>query len=130
MPNTYIIGTSTEQINLAADITTVGLAASRASVLVVDDTNPGVPVAASVDATGDIVNTVIGGGTSLKGKRLTVFTMVTLTGEDQGSRQIEADAVRGTYMLSGGDEGVKSYSDPIKSYRDPNVFTVFIVDLL
>jgi hypothetical protein len=130
MSNTYNIGASTGQINLAVDITTVGLAATRASVLVVNNSNPGVPVAHSVDATGDIASRSIGGGASLSGKRLTVFTMVTLTGNNAASRATEAAAVRGKYELSGGDGGIKTFNNPVKSYQDPNVYVISIIDLV
>ncbi|WP_339880322.1 hypothetical protein [uncultured Algoriphagus sp.] len=130
MSNTYNIGLTTGQIHLAVDITTVGLAATRASVLIVNNNSPGVPVAHSVDATGDINGKPIGGGVSLKGKRLTIFTMVTLTGDDPNVRAIEAQAVRGQYELSGGDEDIKSFNNPVKSFQDPNVFVISVIDLL
>lgn len=130
MSNTYNIGLTTGPIHLAVDITTVGPAATRASVLTVGSNSPGIPVAHSADATGDISGRPIGGGASLKGTRLTIFTMVALTGEDPGSRAIEAAAVQGKYELSGGDEDVKSFNNPVKSYQDPNVFVISVIDLL
>ncbi|MFF5380292.1 MULTISPECIES: hypothetical protein [Pedobacter] len=130
MSNTYNIGTSNGQVSLSVDITTVGLAASRASVLIVSDNSPGVPVAHSVDATGDIANQAIGKGTFLKGKRLTVFTLVNLTGTDPESRATEAAAIRGSYTLSGGNDGTKTFNSPLKSYQDPSCYVIFIIDLV
>lgn len=130
MSNTYNIGTSTEQIKLAVDITTVGLAASRASVLIVNDNQPGIPVAHSVDATGDISNQSIGNGAFLQGKRLTVFTKVALIGDNRDERETEVQTIRGSYRLLGGDVGVKYYNEPILSYQDPSVYVIMVIDLL
>ena len=129
MTNTYNIGNTTNLVTLEADITTVGLAASRASILVVSGTDPGIVVAHSVNATGDISTQPIGDRTLLRGKRLTVYTKISLTGNDAAARANEASAVMGTYLLSGGDEGVKSYHNPTNTYIDPNVFLLFTVDL-
>lgn len=126
----YNIGTSTNQIKLHADINTIGLAASRAIVLLVSGTGSGTAVAHSVNATGDIPRQNIGGGQALKGLRLSVFTKISLTGVDQSTREIEAKQVTASYTLDGGDDGVQTYNTPIVTYLDPNVFLNFLVDLV
>lgn len=130
MANTYNIGASTANIKLAVDITSIGLAASRASVLVVNGSDPGVAVAHSVDATGDIPEQAIGYSDSLKGKRLTVYTKVSLTGDDANNRALEAAHVKGEYEVSGGSDGNKSFNNPVATYVDPDVFLLFVVDLV
>lgn len=129
MSNTYNIGSITNQISLEADIDTVGLAASRAIVLDVNGTDRGTAVAHSVDATGAIAEQNIGDKSTLKGLRLSVFTKITLTGDDATGRATEADAIGGTYKLNGGDDGAKTFTNPTKTYIDPNVFLNFIADL-
>ncbi len=129
MPNTYNIGSSQAPITLEAEIDTVGLAASRAIVLLVAGTDPGTAVAHSVDATGDIAQQSIGDYSTLKGMRLSVFTKISLTGDDQPTRATEAAAVGGTYTLTGGDGGAGSYSNPTITYIDPDVYLNFIADL-
>src|SRR4051812_34529729 len=101
--NSYQVGSGTNNIILAADINTVGLAASRAIVLVVSGNDPGTPVAHSVDATGDIQTQSIGQPATLKGQRLSVFTKIDLLGPDAATRQQEAQNLGATYTLSGGD---------------------------
>ncbi|PTR00909.1 hypothetical protein C8P68_101138 [Mucilaginibacter yixingensis] len=77
MPNVYKIGNSHNSINLQADIHTVGAAASKASITSLDDdSDAGVAVARSVDATGDIESQPIGDYRSLKGKLLNVWTEI------------------------------------------------------
>lgn len=129
MADTYNIGSSTGPINLQADINTIGLAASRASILDLSNANPGMAVAHSADATGSIPNQTIGNGDSLKGMRLTVFTKITLTGSDAATRATQVGQIDSSYTLDGGDDGEKTYSDPTITYIDPNVFLTFLVDL-
>ena len=129
MSNYYNIGISQNPISLAADIISVGLAASRASVTDVSASNPATPVAHSVDATGGIPQQDIGDFSLLKGMRLLVFTKISLTGGDPDARAAEAASINGTYILSGGDDNVQTYSGPDITYLDPNVFLSFIVDL-
>ena len=128
MSNTYKIGGSIGPIAMEADINTIGLAASRAIVLDVAGTDNGTAVAHSVDATGDISKQSIGDFKSLKGKRLSVFTKIALTGSDANARKTEANNLTGTYALDGGDDGFQSYNNPIKTIVDPNVFLNFLID--
>lgn len=130
MAHNYRIGGSQASIILKADIHTVGLAASSAVVLdASNQSDPGTRVAHSVDATGDIGAQAVGNYTSLKGKVLTVFTKITLTGNDPDARKAEATLVGGAYTLSGGDGGEQTFNDPTVNYDDPNVFLNFVATL-
>jgi hypothetical protein len=129
MANTYNIGDSVGQITLEADISTVGLAASRAFVLDVLSNDPGTAVAHSNDATGNIASQSIGDFNLMKRKRLTVFTKISLTGADATTRAKEAASVSGIYILSGGDDGMQTYTNTTSDYVDPNVFLNCLVDL-
>ena len=129
MSDYYNIGTSQNPINLTANIISIGLAASRASVIDVSGSNPGIPVAHSNDATGNIPQQSIGDSDFLKGKRLMVFTKISLTGNDDAARAAEAAAINGIYTLSGGDDDVKTYNSPDNTYLDPNVFLSFTIDM-
>lgn len=131
MAHNYQIGQSQGQITLKADIHAVGLAASRALVLDAgNQADPGTQVAHSINATGDIDAQAVGNYTSLKGKVLTVFTKITLTGADPAARQAEANLVGGAYTLSGGDSGEQTFNDPTVNYDDPNVFLNFVATLM
>lgn len=130
MAHHYQIGASQSPITLKADIHTVGLAASSAVVIDANNQNdPGKRVAHSIDATGDINTQSIGDYTSLKGKVLTVFTKISLTGTDATARQAEAELVGGAYTLNGGDDGGQTFTDPTVNYDDPNVILNFVATL-
>lgn len=130
MANSYNIGNSPNPINLAVDVTSIGLAASRANIIDVAAGTPGIPVAHSVDATGDIPSQSIGTTASLTGKRLSVFSKISLIGATPADRQAEANAVMATYTLSGGNGGTQNYNYETKSYMDPNVFLTINIDLV
>jgi len=129
MANTYNIGSSTGQISLEADIVSIGLAASVANITDLAGTDPDTQVAESTNATGNIDQQPIGDHTLLKGKRLSIQTKVTLLGDDAAARATQAPNVTGSYTLSGGDDGDKTYNNPVNTYQDPNVFLFFVVDL-
>jgi hypothetical protein len=129
MSNTYNIGDSQGQVSLEADITTIGVASSLASVLDVAGGNPSTDVAQSTDATGNIAQQPIGDHTTLKGLRLSVTTKIGLLGSDAPTRAAQAPNCTGTYILSGGDDGVKTFNNPTNTYIDPTVFLTFVVDL-
>lgn len=129
MANTYNIGNSTGQINLEADISTVGLAATQAIVLAVAGDDDGTMVAKSTDATGNIPSQPIGDFNLLKGKRLTIFTKISLTDSDPTARANQAATTSGIYILSGGDDGTQTYTNTTRDYKDPNVFMNCLVDL-
>src|SRR6185312_3030765 len=129
MANTYNIGGSTGQITLEADISTVGLAATQAIVLDVSGDDDGTRVASSTDATGNIPSQAIGDFNLIKGKRLTVFTKISLTDSDPAARANQAASVSGIYILAGGDGGAQTYTNTTRDYKDPNVFMSCLVDM-
>ena len=129
MADTYNIGASTAQITLQADIVSIGVAGSRASILNLASPDPGIPVAHSTDASGNISQQSIGDYTTLKAMRLTVFTQIALLGSDAPTRAAEAPNCTGTYTITGGDDGVQTFNDPINNYIDPFVYLTFVIDL-
>ena len=130
--NTYNAGTGPQQISLAVDIDTIGLAASRAIVVDVI-AGTGAAVAHSVDATGDIALVAIGSASSLQGKRLTVFTRIDLLGPDINERKKEFNRLSGSYSLSGGQAGNQNYKSVDKTAIDNTYVTIFLnqnIDIL
>lgn len=133
--DSYKIGDDSLTIKLSADIIVVaGLAASRAIVLDVEGTEPGIPVAHSKDATGDIkpANS-INEADPLNGKRLSIFTKIDLLGSSKEERQKEFDRINAIYTLSGGDDGDKDFDSPDKFEQDDDFFVAFLnknIDLI
>ena len=114
---TYKVGNGDQPIKLAVDIDTLGLAASRAIVLIVASTDTGKAVAHSKDATGDIAKKIIGKASELEGKRLSVFTRIDLIGTDE-ERKREAERTTATYQLEGGIDGNLKFGDSRKIVND------------
>ena len=108
---TYKAGVTSPNISLNVDVDTIGTAATRANTRPTGSSGGGTAVAHSVDATGDITNTHLGGGASLVGNTLTIATLINLFG-DKAERKKEFDRLSATYTLSGGDEGVKVFPKP------------------
>ena len=130
--DTYNTGAGAQQVSLAVDIDTIGLAASRAIVVDVI-AGTGVSVAHSVDATGDIALVVIGSAGSLQGKRLTIFTRIDLLGPDINERKKEFNRLSGSYSLSGGLGGNQNYKSVDKSAIDSSYVTIILnesIDLI
>lgn len=122
--DTYRIGNDQQHIRLALDVNTIGLAASRAIVI---QTNPHsqVPVAHSMNATGDIFLTGIGTSATLQNKRLSIFTQVNLWGNDN-QRRDQYNNISTIYSLEGGSEGQKTFNSPMINV-DQNYNVVFIL---
>ncbi|GGH18020.1 hypothetical protein [Mucilaginibacter phyllosphaerae] len=129
MAQNYTIGASTAQITLELNVNTIGLAASRVFYLDVAGTGAGKAVAHSVDATGDIATAPVGNFSTLKGMRLATFTKISLIGADADARQTEANNCTAECTIDGGDGGIKTYTNPDKTYLDPNVFLSFSIDM-
>ena len=133
--DTYKIGNGSPLIKLSADIIVVtGLAASRAIVFNVDSSEPGIAVAHSKDATGDIkpANS-INEADPLNGKRLSVFTKIDLLGNSTEERQIEFERLNAIYTLTGGEDGDKDFDSPDKFNQDDDFFVAFLnknIDLI
>jgi hypothetical protein len=108
--DTYKAGSGTLQILLSTDISTIGLAGSRATLFVPGSGDPSIPIAHSVDATGDIPVSAIGTPSSLKGKRISVMSKVDLSiVGDLEAREKEYSKMRARYFLDGGPEHLKEF---------------------
>jgi hypothetical protein len=119
MYNTYNIGSSRDQILLTVFITSQVPAKSKA--IIIDPLNPAEwtpEVVKSYEDSGDIINKAIGTPSSLKGKRLSVTTVLAITGEDLETRKEAADRIVGDYLLERGLEGLKGFSNPYKIIND------------
>jgi hypothetical protein len=77
----YLVGNGTQQIKMAVDIDTFGLAASRAVVFDIATQDPSNKVGCSTNATGDISQTQIGQTVSMQNKRLSIITKIDLIGD-------------------------------------------------
>ena len=109
---TYNTGNGSQQISLTVDITTIGLAASRAIVGEPGSGNPPVSVGHSMDATGDISLTDIGAASTLAGKTLNVMTSIDLSiVGDENERKAEVKRIQSTVILDNGIDGYKKFTD-------------------
>lgn len=122
--STYRVGKGQQQIKLSVDITTIGLAASRAIVVDLNSNDPALPVAHSDNATGDIAQTKIGTAKSLKNKRLSVLTKIDLIGSIAEKKK-ESERLTGKYILDDGIDGHQIFDDPDKIVADD--FSVVIL---
>ena len=130
--DTYQTGSDSTPIALTVDITTIGLAATRAIVVNMNSTDSGISVAQSEDATGDIPGKDIGKPETLKNKRLTVFTRIDLTGNDLPARKQEFARITASYTLSNGTDGEKKFDAPTRT-TDANYLIIFLqenIDLI
>ncbi|PZF74459.1 hypothetical protein [Taibaiella soli] len=108
----YQTGNGTQQVKLAVDITTTGMAATRAFTLTDTTTTS---VAASSDATGDIRQTTIGTAASIQGSTLSITTKIHITGKDINARQAEFNGLKALYVLDNGQQGHAEYSFDFKN---------------
>ena len=96
---------------LSADINTIGLAGSRATLFVPGSGSPSIAVAHSVDATGDIPVSPIGISNTLTGKRISIMSKIDLSIiGDLEARQKEFNHLSVSYFLEGGSEQNKEFS--------------------
>ena len=114
---TYQVGDGTQQINLAVDIDTFGLAASRAIVFDTATNDPTHKVGCSTTATGDIPQTPIGQAMLLQNKQLSVITKIDLNG-DASFKQKESARLGGKYILDDGLDGHQVFDNPEKTVAD------------
>ena len=108
--SSYKTGTTAQNISLDVDVNTVGTAATRVSKRPTGSSGGGIPVAQSVDATGDVIKAHLGGAASLIGNTITIATSIDLFG-NQDERKNEFERLSAIYSLSGGDEGDKDFSE-------------------
>jgi hypothetical protein len=130
--DTYQVGNGAQEIKLAVDINTLGLAASRAIVLDLSSPAPGVTVGVSSNATGDILERGIGAADSLKNKRLSILTKIDLIGGDPTANRAESERLTGAYILNHGAQGIKVFDTPQKTVADDfsSVVLFQIIDLI
>src|ERR1044071_522692 len=110
--DTYIVGNTSQQVKLALDVDTIGMAASRAFV----DNGPNNDlngVAQSENATGDITQKKIGAANELQNHLLVIITKIGLFGT-LSERKKEFDKLTSKCLLSDGEEGFKEFDKPEK----------------
>lgn len=125
MANMYNAGNGAGQVTLAVDISTFGLAASRA--VVIDSSNNQTTVAHSVNATGDIAQQQIGAANTLSGKWLRVLTKVDIVSNDQNERQQEYNNITAAYTLDGGADGNKVFNAADTKTASDDFTTAFLL---
>lgn len=129
MYNTYNIGSSRDQILLTVFITSP--VPARSTALITDPLNPAgwsTEVVKSYEDSGDIINKAIGDPRSLKGKRLSVTTVLSIPGDDIEARKKAAERVVGDYLLERGVEGLKGFSNPFKTINDDATEVILSLD--
>ncbi|MCZ4222168.1 hypothetical protein [Pedobacter rhodius] len=112
---TYKTGDGQTEISLSVDINTLGLAASRAIVLLISDPSSAKAVAHSENATGDIAKKIIGTSNGLQNRRLSILTKVDLLDSDLEQRKAQYNNITANYVLSGGTDGSVTFNTPLKS---------------
>ena len=112
--DSYKVGSGNQHIRLTADIDTLQFASTRAIVVDMSSDEPGVPVAESGDASGDIINEPIKSASFLAGKRLSILTRVDLFGTLE-ERKAAYKALTATYTLEKGTDGKKDFIKPTKT---------------
>lgn len=110
----YQTGTGTQNILLTVDISTLGLAATRAILVDLNSSATGISVASSHDASGDIPSTSIGKAGDICNRRLSIITKIDLLGDDAASRQREFENLRASYEIRNGAAGVGEFTKPEK----------------
>ncbi|GAB3936592.1 hypothetical protein [Mucilaginibacter myungsuensis] len=129
MPPTYKIGSSTDRIKITVNISADAPAATEVRLLTIPSGGKFTVLSTSQDATGDIHGELIGDHTTLKGKRLQVFTQVSIPDHhSEEERKRIADNVTAAYTLEHGEEGKKRFAAASIDFIDPNVFINFLVD--
>jgi hypothetical protein len=107
----YRIGEGPQDIYLEVDVTTIGMATTRAVVYDPDNEDEVMPLkCASKDATGDIPSTPIGAASALSGKNLSIMTTIGLTAVgNKQKREREYKRIKASYVLSHGSDGLKTF---------------------
>ncbi len=128
----YKTGSGSLQILLSTDISTIGLAGSRATLFKPDSGNESLPVAHSVDATGDIPVTPIGKALSVKGYRLSIMSKIDLSIlGNREAREKEFYKLSSKYFLDGGIDNYKEFeADEDEISHDSEFLTVLIYKLI
>lgn len=128
----YQTGTGDEIILLTVDISTLGLAASKAILVDLNSPATGVSVASSHDASGDISSVAIGKAADICQRRLSVITKIDLPGADAAARQREFETLKARYTMSKAALGAAEFKNPEKK-ADAGFNTAYLymhIDLL
>jgi hypothetical protein len=121
----YKVGSGIQAIELSVDITTHGLAGTRANVRKKGEAP--MAVAHSVDVTGDIHPQDIGAANNLGGGILVISTLIDLKIlGDLEARKDEFDRIEAQYILDDGPDGRIVYDKP-DSIQPSNDYTVVIL---
>lgn len=106
----YKVGSGGQQIRLAIDITSNGIATTRGFLITPTDRSP-IPGCASKDATGDIIQMPIGTASGLKGNKLLIVTNILLFWPDPETRKIEFEKITARYVMDDGKDGHKEFPE-------------------
>ena len=104
--DSYKTGNGTQQIRLAVDISSNGIATTRAFFITSIGRAP-IPSCASRDATGDIIQMPIGQASGLQGNKILIMAHILLFWPDEETRKIEFENITARYVIDDGDEGHK-----------------------
>jgi hypothetical protein len=108
--DSYKAGLGPLQIVLSTDISTIGLAGSRATIFIPGSGNPSLPIAHSVDATGDIPVSPIGIASNLRGHSISIMSKIDLSIVGNfDDRKNEFNKLKASYILDGGAEHLKQF---------------------
>lgn len=106
--DSYQTGSGTQQVRLAIDITSNGIATTR-GFLITATNRAAIPGCASQDATGDIIQMPIGQALGLKGNKLLLVTNILLFWQDVDTREVEFDKITARYVMDDGEDGHKEF---------------------
>jgi hypothetical protein len=106
--DSYKTGNGIQQVRLAVDITSNGIATTRGFLITLTE-RPAIPGCASKDATGDIIQMPIGQASSLEGKELLIVSNILLFWSDEETRKIEFEKITARYVMDDGYEGHKEF---------------------
>ncbi|MEP7169960.1 MAG: hypothetical protein ABI855_11370 [Bacteroidota bacterium] len=125
----YKTGNGPQQISLMADIATIGLAGTRASINKAG--NPPISVANSADVTGDIMPAKdIGSASSIQGSVLTISTIIDLRLiPDRKARETESKSIKSAYILDNGTDGHVVDKNPDNKIVDDDFNSVILIKL-
>jgi hypothetical protein len=115
--SSYQVGDGLQQIKMAVDISTFGLAASRAIALKPGTGEPVKAVAHSESASGDIPQQGIGPAIAVAEYTISVMTKIDLLGDD-AARKSASGQITAKYIFDDGTEGHTEFSDPIIEVSD------------
>jgi len=123
--DTYKVGNNIHAIELMVDISTHGLAGTRANVR--KPSEPPIAVAHSRDVTGDVHPKNIGAANNLEGSVLVISTLIDLKIlGDLDARKDEFERITAQYVLDDGPDGRIVFDKP-DSIQPSNDYTIVIL---